>query len=83
MTKVPDLLDMARSNLLVTRDDLNQALRLAKARRYNPRWADAIRKTQSLNEEAIRHLSNVITNVRPPEKLTPLSLGNDPWTHSA
>lgn len=65
MTKVPDLLGMARSNLLVTRDDLNQALRLAKARHYDPQWADAIRKAKSLNEETVRHLSNVITNIRP------------------
>ena len=83
MTMPYEHLQFALAQLAHAETQLNKALGLAKKQGYGPNWLDAIRRARAQNDETERQVANIRTNIRPPDELTPLSLGRDPWTHSA
>jgi len=62
--------------------NLQDALHIAKQQGYGSDWLDAIRRARAQNDETERQVANILANIHPPDALTPLSLGSDPWTHT-
>lgn len=59
MTTVRDLLTIAHSNLMLTKDDLQQTLNLATTRHCRIKWTNAIYLAQKRTIQAISQLESI------------------------